>query len=90
MKKYNVECLYLTPEMIKGEEPWEGERMNITGDYTEANSPDEAIDLVIDWMKYEKDSEYYMEVDNGTVIFYDLLGGIIHGNGMFTATEIDS
>lgn len=90
MKKYNVECTDITVGMIMGEEVWNEITMNITGDYTEANSPDEAIQLVKDWIIENTDCGYaeISKEDSDMVLFYDEDGRLTGGNAFFKATEI--
>lgn len=89
MKKYNVESVEVTAAMIKGEEPWNNISMNPYGDYVEAETPEEAIEQIMDWLVEEASGAAEINEVGDMVIYRDEDGEIISGEAFFTATEIE-
>ena len=86
MKKFNVECVDVTPEMIAGVEPWSNVSMGF-GFYVEAETEAEAIENIMRWLVEccPKDIEATIEND---MVIYRKGGSLIGGHAFFTATEI--
>lgn len=102
MKKlYKVECAEVTNDMIAGREPWNNFILNIAGEYTEAETPEEAIDVAMHWIVEDcqnnetvdyVDFEYdYVDIDpdREMVLYYNYDGDILGGFASFQATEIE-
>ena len=87
MKKFQVENAYRTAEMIAT-----GEYTNITmdhiGDYIEAETAEEAIEIAMDYIMDEihANSYYRAEIEGGSVLVYDD-DAIIEEYCRFTAKE---
>lgn len=89
MKRYNVEAVQENAAQWRGEEPYDDISMTITGDYTEAETPEEAIELVQDWIKENLPYNLIAETVNEDVVIYDEDGQIVEAYVDFTATEIE-
>ena len=84
MKKFNVECVDVTPEMIAGIEPWSNVSMGF-GFYVEAETETEAIENIMQWLVECGDNT---TIENDMVIYRGFDDEIMCGNAFFTATEI--
>ena len=89
MKKYQVKCVGVTAEMIKGEEPWNNISMDQYDDYVEAQTAEEAIEQIMDWIVEEATCTAEINEAGDMVIFYDEDGEMTGGDAFFTATEIE-
>ena len=84
MKKFNVECVDVTPEMIAGVEPWSNVSMGF-GFYVEAETEAEAIENIMQWLV---EGSTNATIENNMVIYRGFDDDIMGGNAFFTATEI--
>lgn len=84
MKKFNVECVDVTPEMIAGNEPWSNVSMGF-GFYVEADTEAEAIENIMQWLV---EGSTNATIENDMVIYRGFDGDIMGGNAFFTATEV--
>ena len=84
MKKFNVECVDVTPEMIAGIEPWSNVSMGF-GFYVDAETGAEAIENIMQWLVECGDNTI---IENDMVIYRRFDDEIMGGNAFFTATEI--
>ena len=84
MKKFNVECVDVTPEMIAGIEPWSNVSMSF-GFYVEAETEAEAIENIMQWLV---ECSTIATIENDMVIYRGFDDEIMGGNAFFTATEI--
>lgn len=71
-KKFKIEEVSFTPEMIAGEEPCTNISYDPIGDYIEADTVAEAMDIAIDWLIDHTDPGYEI-VPNDDRTGYDVL-----------------
>lgn len=91
MKKYKVGGLFVSAEIIAGEEPWDnGQWDDPYGDYVEAETPEEAVEQVMDWLVEEASGEAEINEAGDMVIYRDEDGEITSGIALFEATEIEN
>ena len=86
MKKFNVECVDVTTEMIAGVEPWSNVSMDF-GLYVEASTGAEAIENMMRGLVKCCPKGIEATIENDMVI-YRKGGSIIGGHAFFRATEI--
>lgn len=91
MKKFNVENAVRNAEQIAGHEPYNPmNREQIIDDYIEAETPEEAIKIGIEWLAERiRDNGFKVEYDSESIIVYDDNGTAIEENYNFIATEIE-
>ena len=91
MKKYKVGGLFVSAAIIAGEEPWDnGQWDDPYGDYVEAETPEEAVEQVMDWLVEEASGEAEINEAGDMVIYRDEDGEITSGIALFEATEIEN
>lgn len=87
MKKFQVENAYRNADMIEA-----GEYSNITfdfiGDYIEANTAEEAIELAMDYIaeQVHANSDNHAEIKGDSIVVLDDDDGIVEEFYGFTAT----
>ncbi len=91
-KFYMVSAAWCTPGMLAGTEPWDCQYDFPNQDYTEASSPEAAIEQVMDWLVEEMagtEVEVSVEIDGGgKKVVYREDGEITGAWGFFEAEEI--
>lgn len=90
MKKYNVEAIMDNAAQWRGDAPHSNVSMAITGDYTEAETPAEAVGLVQDWIKENLPYNFTAEAENEDLVIYNENGEVVEAYINFTATEIEN
>ena len=90
MKKYKVGGLFISADIISGEEPWGNGQWDYPyGDYVEAETPEEAVEQVMDWLVEEASGEAEINEARDMVIYRDEDGEITSGIALFEAEEIE-
>ena len=89
MKKYDVSMKWATVGMLEGWEPWDGIRDNdAIQDYVEAETPEEAISLALQYLFDNSDGEREINEADQTITFYDESGKVKEQAYDFEAEEV--
>ena len=89
MKKYDVSMKWATAGMLEGWEPWDGIRDNdAIQDYVEAETPEEAISLALQYLFDNSDGEREINEADQTITFYDENGNVKEQAYDFEAEKI--
>ena len=77
MKKWQVWCKEASVEQLAGEIPWDNSIADdYYGDYVEADTPEEAIENVMQWMVEEAPYDSYPEIVDNMVVYHDDDGNV--------------
>ena len=72
MKKWQVWCKQVSVEQLAGEIPWDNSiDDDYYGDYVEADTPEEAIENVMQWMVEEGPWNSHPEIVDDMVVYHD-------------------
>lgn len=86
-KLFQIEELAFTPTMVAGEEPWETISHDPIGDYVEADTAEEAVDLALDWLGEHIESQYEFVANDDRTGYDIMLDGELFRRCELTAKE---
>lgn len=86
MKKWQVWCKQISAEQLAGEIPWDNSiDDDYYGDYVEADTPEEAVENVMQWMVEEASYDSNPEIIDDMVVYHDDEGNVTGATVEFSA-----